>query len=256
MLAQVPERLTDTDPRRDAQELRARHRPRDADEDRQPCATSPDIVHPAHGHARIETDLARDVGGVARLLEHGGDRRLVVDQRMALRVAGDPDLLERVADCVHRIEQGRGAVVGARRLVGIAGDDEDVVHTHLRHPRYQLGEMRAVDHEARREVRHDRIPVSCELAGELECVVEPLRRRRGDGERDVSWNMLEHLLLGARERDHLVARAREQLGEGRLPANRCRRGRHHAYESGNDAFLRSMNSSNSSSTASSIGGAS
>src|SRR4051794_33709522 len=51
VLAQVAERLTDPDPRRDAEELRARDDARDADENRQACPTRPDIVDPRHGDA-------------------------------------------------------------------------------------------------------------------------------------------------------------------------------------------------------------
>src|SRR6187397_784747 len=67
-------------------------------------------------------------------------------------------------------------------------------------------------------------------------------------------NVLENLLLDAGERDHLVARAPKQLGHGCRPRGRARS--HQAFESGKDAFLRSTNSHSSSSTASSIGGAS
>ena len=101
--------------------------------------------------------------------------------------------------------------------IGVAGDDEDVAHAHLRQPCHQLGEVRPVGDEPRGEVRHHRIAVRRELARELEGVVEPLHGRRGDGEGDVTRHVLEHLLLGAGERDHLVARAPEQLGDRRGP---------------------------------------
>ena len=42
----------------------------------------------------VEADLADDVGGQRRLLEHRLDRRLVVDQVVALRIAGDAQLGE------------------------------------------------------------------------------------------------------------------------------------------------------------------
>ena len=82
-----------------------------------------------------------DVRRVARLLEHRRDRRLVVDQRVALRVAGDPDLLERMAELVQRLEQRRCAVERPVRLLGVAGDDEDVAHADLAQPGDELGEV-------------------------------------------------------------------------------------------------------------------
>ena len=76
-----------------------------------------------------------DVRRVTRLGEHRRDRRLVVDQRMALRVAGDPDPLERVVEPRERLEQGGGAVERAVRLLRVAGDDEHVAHADLAQPR-------------------------------------------------------------------------------------------------------------------------
>ena len=86
---------------------------------------------------------------------------------MALRVAGDPDLLERVADLVHRIEQGRGAVVGARRLVGIAGDGvNEFVSANgdaLDIPLLKIGEQVTREQEARlAKVRAERDQPLCD----------------------------------------------------------------------------------------------
>ena len=75
--------------------------------------------------------------------------------------------------------------------------------------------------------------MSSQPARELQRVIEALHRRGGDRERDVARNVLEHLLLGC-ERDYLIARALQQLGDGRGP--RWRTGRHQAFESGKDAF--------------------
>ena len=129
--AQEPHRLAEPDLRRDAHELGTRNSAGHADMDRQPRPSAPHLVHPRHRHPRVEADLAHDVRREASLVEHRSDRRLVRDQRMALRVAGDPDVFERMPELCHRLEQRRGAVERSGRLLGVPGDHEHVAHAEL-----------------------------------------------------------------------------------------------------------------------------
>ena len=114
---------------------------------------------------------------IARLGEHRPDRLLVADQVVALRVAGDPDRLELGPARPHRLEQLRRAGELAGRLRGVAGEHEQLAHSRRRAAgRAARDEMRAVAHQARREVRHRR--------GSRRAVsrsVNSKRRRRGPG---------------------------------------------------------------------------
>ena len=130
VLPQEAQRVADPDPRGHAQELRAAHGSGDADVDREPRPARPDVLDPLRGHGRVEADLARDVRRVPGLLEHRCDRRLVVDERMALRVAGDPHLGERATELVERLEQVDRAVEAPARLLGVARHDEHVPYGH------------------------------------------------------------------------------------------------------------------------------
>src|SRR6187200_1785444 len=61
VLPQEPERVADPDPGRHAEELRPRHRPRDAHVDREPGPPRPDVLDPPGGDRGVEANLARDV---------------------------------------------------------------------------------------------------------------------------------------------------------------------------------------------------
>ena len=105
-------------------------RPGNADVDRQARPSLPDVLDPLRGDRRVEADLADDVRRELRLLEHRLDRRLVVDERVALRIPGDPHLGERASELVERLEQVDRAVEAPARLLGVARHDEHVPDRH------------------------------------------------------------------------------------------------------------------------------
>jgi hypothetical protein len=116
----------------------------------------------------VEADLAGDVRRVGLLLVHRLDGVLVADQGVALRVAGDADLLEAVPDLVHRPEQRCGALELAGGLRRVARHDEDVPNVSLAQPRQDLAELRPVPDEPRREVRGDLEALLREPLGQLQ----------------------------------------------------------------------------------------
>ena len=81
------------------------------DVDRERRASLPHCSDPRRGHLRVEADLADDVRRELLLLEHRLDRRVVGDERVALGVAGDPDLAERAV----RARPAPGAAGAIRR---------------------------------------------------------------------------------------------------------------------------------------------
>ena len=76
---------------------------------------------------------------------------------VALRVARDADRVELGAARPHRLEQLRRAGELARGLGRVAGEHEQLAHSRREQAVEQLVEVSAVAHEARREVRHDRV---------------------------------------------------------------------------------------------------
>ena len=95
---------------------------------------------------------------------------------MALRVAGDADLVERMAELGHRLEERRRRVEDADRLFCVTGDDEHVVYPDPAQARNDLRQVGGVDDEARGEVRHDRIPVTSETLDRVQRVPDPASR--------------------------------------------------------------------------------
>ena len=92
------QRVTDADPCRHADELRERNGAGKPDMDRELRPSVPHRFHPGCGHACVEADLADDVGRELLLGEHRLDRRVVRDERVALRVAGNADIPKRLSE--------------------------------------------------------------------------------------------------------------------------------------------------------------
>src|SRR5437763_10272040 len=151
--ADEPSRLAHSDPRRDAKEPRARDRPRDSDEDRQSDAAGADGSDPPCDHAGVEAELADDVRRERLLLEHHLDRRLVADEGVALRVAGDAHLVDSVLELGHRFEQSGRAGELPRRHVHVAGNREDVADADRPQPPEDVPEVLLVPDETGRELR-------------------------------------------------------------------------------------------------------
>ena len=95
---------------------------------------------------------------------------------MALRIAGDPDLRERMPDLVHRLEQRQGPLERAGRLLRVACDHEHVTNPQLIRCADQLRQVRATLDEPSGEMRDDRVPVAGEPLDEIEGRLDPLDR--------------------------------------------------------------------------------
>ena len=143
---------------------------------------------------------------------------------VALRVAGDADLVEAVAALAHRGEQVRRAVERPR-LLGVAGGHEQLADARGMEAVEDLVQMRPVADEAGGEVRDDGVAGVGEALGERERRLQALARRRGDRDAGVRAQVGEDLLLDPVEREHLEARAAQEGGERRADAER-RGGRH------------------------------
>ena len=77
-------------------------------------------------------------------------------------------------------------------------------------PRHDLLHVGAVAHQARRQVRHDRVALPRQPLDHGQRGVEPLGRRRRHGHLDLARHVREHLLLDPLDRQDLVARVLEQ----------------------------------------------
>ena len=136
--------------------------------------------------------------------------------RVALRVPGDADVVERVAELRHRLQQRCGAVERSGGLRCVARDHEHVAHAGCPQPGHDLRKVRTIGHEPGRDVRRNRIAVAGQPVDEIQRVSEPATRRDGDGQLHVVRHVLEHLLLDPVEREHLVARPAEELGQAHV----------------------------------------
>jgi hypothetical protein len=76
-----------------------------------------------------------------------------------------------MADLGHCVEELGCTAVGARRLIRVPGDDEDVSNAHLRHARNELEEVRTIEDEAGGKVGNDGIALGGKSSRELQRVV-------------------------------------------------------------------------------------
>jgi hypothetical protein len=203
--AQKSRRLTDSDPRRDAKELRARNRPGNPDVDGEPDAAGSDGSDPPRDHTGVEAELADDVRREGLLFEHHLNRGLIADEGVALRVAGDPNLFRALPELGHRHEQRRRAVELPCRQVRVAGDREDVADADREEPLEDVLQMLLVPDEASCEVRRNLEPGRRELLAQSQRRFEPPCRRRGDRHLDLSRDVREHVVGDPLDREHLVA---------------------------------------------------
>src|SRR5919198_5054863 len=203
------------------QELSGSHRPRQADVNGQLDAAVADAPDPRAYDLRREADLTDDVRRQRRLVEHRLDRRLVADEGMALGIAGDADLLERMPGLGHGGQQRRGSLELARGLSDVAGHDENLAKAELVEARKQLVQMAAVDDQPGRQVWDDAVAVRREALAERERGVDAPRRRGRHGDRQLRWDVADHLLLDAVERHHLQARTPEEVDEHLVSVDHC-----------------------------------
>jgi hypothetical protein len=118
-------------------------------------------------------------------------------------------------------------------LGGVAGRDEQLRDARLHQAREHLREVGAVADKPRRQVRHDKVARRREPLTQLERRVEPLARRRRDGDLRVGRQVLGDLLLDAVEREQLKAGAAKLISEA-CGASAL----HHCDISGSDALGR------------------
>ena len=146
-----------------------------------------------------------------RLLRHRRPRRLVVDEGVSLRVAGNADSLEGTPELVEVADQRRRSLVRARRLLGIALATTKMMSPSLEaiddlgegHDRADEPGQRGV---ARRRTRARRVPPRAR--GMVPGPSQARPSRSGRRPADV----LEHLFLGPGQRDDLDAKAATSVG--------------------------------------------
>jgi hypothetical protein len=126
-------------------------------------------------------------------------------------VAGDPDLLERVAQGTEVPEHAEGVDVLTGRL-GVAAGHEDAGDALAPQPLDDLGELAAPADHPRGQVGHGDVPVPGQPLGEVERRLETLAGRRGHGHREVARHVRQHLVLGGCRGQHLVPCVPEQPG--------------------------------------------
>jgi hypothetical protein len=147
---------------------------------------------------------------VLTLVPHRLDGDVVVDEGMALGIAGDTDPLERAAQLAQGAQHRQRALVGAGGRIGVPRRDEDVVDAGLSEPVGDLFQMDLVAQQPRGHVRDHPVAVRREPLGQGEGRFQALDRRRRHGDDDVARHMGEDLVLGRPGGQHLVADAVQQ----------------------------------------------
>ncbi len=180
---------------------------------------------------------------------------------MTLRVRRDADHHERMAELVHRAEE-REAVVELPAVLRVASHDEGAPQARVAGALEQVLQVLAPPDHVRGEVRGHVVTERGDILRQIEGRLDPVARRRGNGDGGTGRERLRAIEC-VRQRDELELRRGDEVAKdgGNLGRDRFRVLPSHAYaphtfESGNDAFLRSIHSRNSSSTVSLIGGGS
>jgi hypothetical protein len=92
---------------------------------------------------------------------------------VALRVARDADLIERVANLGHVAQEGQPVEVGAGLLL-VAADHERPLDPGVPEPRDEVAQVLAVTDHPRRDVRHGTEPGALELVTQRDGRIESL----------------------------------------------------------------------------------
>ena len=140
------------------------------------------------------------------------EQRLIRDERMALRVARDPDRAEPVADVGHLPEQRQPVGVVAV-LLRVAADDERPIHAGSRQPAQERAQVGPIADHPRRQVGDRAEPCGLELLGELDGRFDRVRRR-GRHRHVRACRQERRLGDGLLQGDELERRRRERPGEG------------------------------------------
>ena len=168
---------------------------------------------PRRDRARIEAELRGHVAGEGSLGPERFEQGPVGDEGVPLRIGRDADLGERMADLGHRSQQREAVRIGAR-LLGVATDDEGAIDAGALEPGDQLGQVGAVPDHPRRQVGNGAEAAALELLAQGDRRLDPLRRRRGDGDRRArrqERRLVERVL----ERHELERRASQDAGQRR-----------------------------------------
>ena len=188
----------------------------------------PDPGDPLAQRGRVEAQVADDVGGVPPLVPHGLDGDVVVDPRVALRVAGDPDRAR--TGCPSR--PAVRAATARCRTRPAGGSASPAGHEHVVHPAggqpgHDVGQVRVVAHQPGGQVRHHPVARPGQPLGQVERGVQALGRARRSRSPSCSrGHPLAHRVLDAAGREHLVPRRAASSGaELASPADQADRRR-------------------------------
>jgi hypothetical protein len=118
-------------------------------------------------------------------------------------------------------EERRGTVELTRGLSDVPGDDEHLAHAHVAEPRQQLAQVRAIEHKAGSQMRHDPVAMRRQPLRERDCGLDSPRGRGGHRERDLGADVRDHVLLDAVERRDLEARTAEEVDEDAGLVGQC-----------------------------------
>ena len=169
------------------------------------------VREPRPDRGRIEAQLGRHVAREGRLRPERLEQRRVGDERVALRVARDPDLGQRVADLGH-LPQQRQPVREVARLLGVAAHDERPIDAGALQPGDQLGEVGAVADHPRRQMRHGAEPERLELLAQRDRGLDALGRR-GRHRHRRAGRQERRLLERVLQRHELERRRAQDRGE-------------------------------------------
>ena len=214
VLDQEPVSVGDADPGGDGQQLLGLGDAGHADVDGQGDPFGAPCGDPAGDGAGIEAELGRHVARKRGLRAQRREQRPVGDERVALRVPGDPDLGQGMTDLGHLTQQRQAVGVGTG-LLGVAADDERPVDAGAFKPGDQVDEVGSVPNHPRRDVRDCPQAVRLELLAQRDRRLDPLRRRGRHRDRCAGRQqrcLIERVLQG----DQLERRRLEH------PRQRCR----------------------------------
>jgi hypothetical protein len=110
------------------------------------------------------------------LVPHGLHGDVVVDPRVALRVAGDPHASERASHLGEPGEQGQCAVEPAGRGISVARGHEHVIHPAGEQPGHDGGQVSVVHDQPGGQVRHHPVPPGRQALGQVQRGVQPAGR--------------------------------------------------------------------------------
>ncbi len=210
VLLEIASRIRDPDPRRDLHQLREVRDAGNAQMQRQGDPGVADLPHPARHRGRVEAHLRGHGVRVPLLLAERLEQAIVGDVGVALRIARHADLLERVAELVHRLQEHQ-PVVELAPVLRVASHDEDLAEAVHPSPLKQVGQVRPVAEHVRRDVGRHVVSHRRDRLGQVEGRFDPVRRRGRHGHLRPGRER-RGALERVRERDQLVAR----VGDERL----------------------------------------